>query len=487
MLMIFKSWRQYLTPQRATLVGSLLLSLIAYLGVVTIGKDGAFYVDIARTIVEQGVAAGAERFNWLGFPLFLAGLHQITGLPIEGLAYGVCALFMAGSCALLVDLVAQHRPQAAWWAVLVVLAMPAFNAFRGDIIREHGFWFFSVLAFWLALRWHARGGVWLAAGVHVSVGLAVIFRLEALVLEVALVLWLLPNALSRAGWRKLLQFFWLPLLAVSGLLLLLGASDVLSQGRVQYFIKMLDPSQIQQDFQVLSEGFAQSLKYDFARDDAGKIVLMGVVGLILLSFAKLLGPFVLPLLARSGREECTQSLRFFRPLVYAGLLYCIVLLLFFFHQQFLNSRYTSFLHLLAVPLLAFAAYGFVGRYPGWGKVLAVVAMLVMLDNVVSLGAKKTHYIEAGRWLSEHHQKTDAVFYDDPRVGYYAGWGYPKGQLLTVLDLQPEQIKHYQIFIVEADSDEIWLNDWMSRNGLRRAAQFANRKGDAVHVIVHAQQ
>ena len=120
-------------------------------------------------------------------------------------------------------------------------------------------------------------------------------------------------------------------------------------------------------------------------------------------------------------------------------------------------------------------------------VLAVVAMLVMLDNVVSLGAKKTHYIEAGRWLSEHHQKTDAVFYDDPRVGYYAGWGYPKGQLLTVLDLQPEQIKHYQIFIVEADSDEIWLNDWMSRNGLRRAAQFANRKGDAVHVIVHAQQ
>lgn len=271
------------------------------------------------------------------------------------------------------------------------------------------------------------------------------------------------------------------------MLLLLGTSDILSQGRVQYFIKMLDPSQIQQDFQVLSEGFAHSLKYDFARDDAGKIVLMGVIGLILLSFAKLLGPFVLPLLAGSGREECAQSLRFFRPLVYAGLLYCMVLLLFFFHQQFLNSRYTSFLHLLAVPLLAVAAYGFAGRYPKWAKVLVVVAILVMLDNVVSLGAKKTHYIEAGRWLSEHYQKTDAVFYDDPRIGYYAGWGYPAGQQVTVLDLQLEQIRQYQIFIVEADSDEVWLNDWMSRNGLQRAAQFANRKCDAVHVIVHAQQ
>ena len=487
MLMMFKSWRQYLTPQRATLAGSLLLSLIAYLGVVTIGKDGAFYVDIARTIVEHGVAAGAERFNWLGFPLFLAGLHQITGLPIEGLAYGVCALFMAGSCALLVDLVAQHRPQAAWWAVLVVLAMPAFNAFRGDIIREHGFWFFSVLAFWLAARWHARSGVWLAAGVHVSVGLAVIFRLEALVLEVAMALWLLPNALSHAGWRKLLQFFWLPLLAVSGLLLLLGASDVLSQGRVQYFIKMLDPSQIQRDYQALSQGFSESLKYEYAQDDAGKVILMGAIGLIMFSFVKLLGPFVVPLLARAGREEIAQGLRFAKPLVYACGLYCIVLLLFFFHQQFLNSRYVSFLHLLTVPLVAFAVYGFAGRYPSWTKILVAVAVLLMLDNVVSLGAKKTHYIEAGRWLSEHYQKTAAVFYDDPRIGYYAGWGYPAGQKVTVLDLQPEQIRRYQIFIVEADSDEVWLNDWIVSNGLQRAAHFANRKGDAVHVIVHAQQ
>lgn len=484
MLMMFKSWHKYLTPQRTTIAGSLLLSLIAYLGVVTISKDGAFYVDIARTIVEQGVVAGAERFNWLGFPLFLAGLHQITSLPIEGLAYGVCALFMAGSCALLVDLVAQHKPQAAWWALLVVLAMPAFNTFRGDIIREHGFWFFSVLAFWLAARWHVRGGLWLAAAVHASVGLAVIFRLEALVLEVALALWLFPNVISRSGWRKLLQFFCLPLLAALGVLLLLGGSDILSQERVQYFIKMLDPLQIQRDYQALSQGFAESLKYEFAQDDAGKIVLMGAIGLILFSFVKLLGPFAVPLLTSAGREESMQGLRFAKPLVYASGLYGIVLLLFFFHQQFLNSRYVSFLHLLAVPLMTFAVYGFAGRYPKWAKALSAVAVLVMLDNVVSLGAKKTHYIEAGRWLSEHYQKTDAVFYDDPRVGYYAGWGYPEGQKETVLELQSDQIERYQLFIVEADFDGGWLNDWMGRNGLVRAARFANRKGDAVHVIVH---
>lgn len=124
--------------------------------------------------------------------------------------------------------------------------------------------------FWLALRWHARGGVWLAAG-YVSVGLAVIFRLEALVLEVALVLWLLPNVLSRLVGGGYCSFTgcrcWQCWLCCCWEL----ATSCRTRACEVSFIKMLDPSQIQQDFQVLSEGFAQSLKYDFARDDAGKI------------------------------------------------------------------------------------------------------------------------------------------------------------------------------------------------------------------------
>ena len=475
-------WSGWVTPQRLALVGSLMLSLIAYMGAVTIGKDGAFYVDIAQSIADQGVAAGAVRFNWIGFPLLLAGLHQVTGLPIEGLAYFICAVFMAGTCVLLVDLVARYRPQAAWWAVLVVLAMPAFNTFRADIIREHGFWFFSVLALWLAARWHVRGGSWLAAAVHGAVALAVAFRLEALVLEVALVLWLLPNVASRSGGRQLLQFFWLPLLAAMAFPLALLFDDVLSQRRIQYFLSMLNPQQIQQDFQALAQQFADSLRHKYSRDDAGTIVFIGVAGLIVLGFLKLLGPFVAPFLLREGRQESARGLRAFMPLVHCCWLYGIVLLLFFFHEQFVNSRYLSFLSLLAAPLVALAAWGFASRYPKWAKALGAVALLVMLDNVVSLGAKKTHYIEAGRWLSAHYQKPDAVFLDEPRVGYYAGWGYAGGQLLTILELPPEQVEQFQLFVVEADSDEAWLDEWLLNHRLQRVAKFANRKGDAVHII-----
>jgi hypothetical protein len=84
----------------------LAISLVAYLGAVTITKDGAFYADIARTITEEGITAGAARFNWVGFSLLLSALHQLTGLSIEAIAYLSGALFIAGACALLVDIVA---------------------------------------------------------------------------------------------------------------------------------------------------------------------------------------------------------------------------------------------------------------------------------------------------------------------------------------------------------------------------------------------
>src|SRR5690606_17161582 len=89
-------------PVRVTLLASLMLSLLAILGVATIGKDAAFYLDTARQVSEQGVIA-AQRFDWPWFVLLLAGSHKYLGLPLEFAAYLWCALFLAGTCALLVD------------------------------------------------------------------------------------------------------------------------------------------------------------------------------------------------------------------------------------------------------------------------------------------------------------------------------------------------------------------------------------------------
>ena len=205
-----------ISPVWFAFLASLLLSLIAVLGVVTVGKDAAFYLDIAKQASEQGVGVAQERFNWPWFVLLLAGSHKYLGLPLELAGYLWCALFMAGTCALLVDVVRRRVPEAAWWACLVVLAMPAYNQFRGDILREFGFWFFCVLTLWLALRWQ-QGGGWLRLLLIFPAALAAaLFRLEAVLLLPALALWQLPALFDSIRRKRALQLYlFLTLLAAA--------------------------------------------------------------------------------------------------------------------------------------------------------------------------------------------------------------------------------------------------------------------------------
>ena len=105
--------------------GSLLLSLIAVMGTVTVGRDAALYIDVAQQVTEQGPDVAWAAFDWPWFSLLLAATHSILRLPLELSAYLWCGLFFAGTSALMVDCVRQRSPDITRWACLVMLAMPA--------------------------------------------------------------------------------------------------------------------------------------------------------------------------------------------------------------------------------------------------------------------------------------------------------------------------------------------------------------------------
>lgn len=470
------------SPVAVAFAGSLLLSLIAVLGVVTIGKDAAFYLDIARQAGEEGVGIALARFDWPWFVLLIAGTNKLFGLPLELAAYLWCGLFMAGTCALLVDIVRQRAPQAVWWSVLVVLAMPAFNQFRADILREFGCWFFCALTLWLALRWQASHSWRSALGLWLSLIAAALFRLEAVLLLPALALWQLP-ALMRPGQRgAALQFYALLVglvgLGILGMLLLVRFFDF-PVNRLMYYAGMLNPQQLLDSFNTLAEQFGQSMTYKYSRDEAGQIVFFGLLGVLLVQFVKLLGPFSLVLLDRASWRMLPGAIRSFSLFGWAALLCFLVLLLFFINQQFIISRYLSFLNLLAVPLLAVLVAAFAQKWPRLTRPFVVIALLVMVANVVSLGAGKSHYVEAGSWLSAHAPGQAHIYYDDGRIAYYAGRGYPVSPPLQEALKAPEQ---FDYLLIESDEGEAWLASWLDQHGLRVLERFSNRKNDTVLVI-----
>jgi uncharacterized Tic20 family protein len=465
-------------PVRLAFWSSLLLSLIAVIGTATVGRDAALYIDIAQQVTVHGPSVAWNTFDWPWFSLFLAGTHLTLRLPLELSAYLWCGLFLAGTCALMVDCIRQRSPDIARWACLVMLAMPAVNSFRNDIIREYGFWFFCTLALWLALRWQERGGWLRAALIHLAIVAAMFFRLEAVLLFFALGLWQLPNLWSSTQRTRFMQFALLPALGLVAVLV----SGVLLAPRLMLYLDMVTPGNVFASFHRLSEQFGNSLVNKYSRDEAGRIIFFGILATLSISFVKLMGPFAVPFVLRRNWSVLGTYWRDYRPFALTALLYSVVLVLFFLKEQFMNTRYLSFLNLLFVPVLAMGLAAFARQFPRWGKALVVVGLLVMLSNVISLGAGKTHYVEAGHWMADHIESGEPAYFEDGRISYYAGRGYALPLLTREEAMSPQHVGEYRYFLIDAKQGDPWLSAWLAEHKLRILAQFANRKGATVLVI-----
>lgn len=169
-------------------------------------------------------------------------------------------------------------------------------------------------------------------------------------------------------------------------------------------------------------------------------------------------------------------------MAWAWLIYFGLLLIFFVQERFINSRYVSFLNLLVVPLLTLFVVSFARNFPRLAKILVILSLLVMLQNVVSFGPKKTHYLEAGAWLAQHTHPADKIFYEDSRLAYYAGRGYPYMPFDREQAMSAEQAQNFRYFVLIDKPGDAALQRWMVQQHKQVLSRFANRKGDTVLVI-----
>lgn len=472
---------QRLDPVAVAFLGSLFLSVLATLTAVTVGKDAALYLDTALTFTESGWQAAYQQFNWPWFSILLGLLHQLTHIPLEPLAYGICALFMAGTCALLVKLIDAKVAGLGWWACVVVLAIPAFNDFRGQILREFGYWFFCILALVLSMTWAERGG-WLRAGaVYVAILLAAAFRFEALFLGVAVSVWQLLGIRSWSNARRALQLLIYPLAGLLCLGLFYILADEINISRVKSFLLLLRPDAALTEFQKLSSQFAESMTYRYSRDEAGQIVFFGIIATLLLEFLKSLGPLAIPFFTRRLSTTLGHGWKQFTPFGWAYFFYFIVLMLFFWRMQFVNGRYASMLAWLAVPFVVVLLMEIAQRRPRLGKLLIALTILSMFGNVISLSAKKTHYKEAAQWVESNVDPAVRVYFQDSRISYYAGrrvprYTYPPQTAIT------QAANQFDFFVLEFAADDPVLKDFLSKKSMRVLASFENRDGDVVTIF-----
>lgn len=481
------AWGRSVGPVRAAFLGSLLLSWIALDGAL-INRDGIHYVEAARAMLEEGFLFRHPGFDWQFLSILMASLSALTGLAPETAGHLLNALMLAGTCSLLVAITRQRLPEAAWAACLVVLAMPAYNGYRNELLREYGYWFFCLLAFWLAMRWEAAPRWREAIACQLALGIAALFRLEAVAFYPALMLWQAMAAPAGLRLRRVLQMGSMPLAAASIGVVLYGTGLLAVPSRVTYYLDAANPLQT---LQILNEAGSRMseavFKYKYSREEAGYILFFGLLSVIPMKFLKMTGVFLVPVVYQLAVQPLRAVLARWQPLPWAFLAYLLVLAAFVTHQFFLVGRYVSMLNLLMVPVAAAGFALLMRRFPRWKWLMVALALLTMAANVVSFSPKKTHIVEAGRWLGANAPDSRRVGVDNARIAYYAGWRAAQSVSLERPVLaQALAERRIDMVAIEIPRKDDTAEKWLAGQGLRPLQRFANRAGDAVVVAAPSQ-
>ncbi len=481
-------------PAWTAFLASLVLSAIAVGGSSVLNRDGMLYVDAARTFLADGYPALLGSFDWPLLPMLIAGLGSLTGIPLETAGHVIDSLLLAGACAVMVDLVRRHRPEdaaLAWTVCLVVLAMPGYNGYRDQLLREHGYWFFTVLAFWLALRWERAGCRWREAlPCQLALIAAMLFRFEAVVFFLALVAWQAATAPAGERVRRVVRVAALPLTAMLLLVLLAAAGLIDWPARVLRYLEAANLLGVHQWSEHAARLVQSGVLPEYSREEAGYILFFGMLSLIPIKFVKMLGvfvvPFVYPAFVGAGRALARQ----WPLLAWAFFAHVLALMLFASDLLFLSSRYVSTLTLLAVPAVAAGLLMLLRRFPRWRPLMLGLALVTMIANVVSLGPGRDHLAVAGAWLAANARDPARVYVDDARVAYYAGWSYlaRRGLAVTREQLAAGMAEGRHDLIVLTENQRGGPPaDWFVEHGWRVVRRFGGGQGDAVVMVAPVAQ
>ena len=468
----------WVTPVSTAFVGSLLLTVIAHQGKV-INLDGILYVHTALEFQENGFTAARKIFNWPFLSILMALVAKITGLGPEHAGYLLNALFMAGACALLVSCVDRTRPEIAWTTCLAVLAIPGFNEYRHEMLREYGCWFFVMLGFWLALRWTERPRWATALAIQVSIATAALFRPEALAHFAALFFWQAWQAPRSERFRRLLMVSALPILGGFLLLGLYLGGGISARSRLALDLHRFSWS----SFDFKAQALASALIV-YARGNAGTILFVGSLAVVPLKIIGKLGVFLLPLVSILFSGQLRPALARFPLFVWGIAAQLLVLAVFVIDLQFLAGRYVGLVLLFSAPFVGFGLWQMMQRYRRWRGLIVLLAGLTMIANLKAFGPSSHYYVEAGAWLSSNVKDTSRVYNESGRMLHYAGWYKTALMAKEKRDSIGKVLSEnkYDYFVLEASPNDPPIQPWLDNNGLKVLKRFDRSSGRGAVVV-----
>ncbi|MEX1200409.1 MAG: hypothetical protein WEB02_06435 [Methylophaga sp.] len=429
---------------------SLLLSAFALLTDDIINSDGILYMQMAEAFMQGGLAAMAALYDWPFFALLVAAISHLSGLhPETSVAILNVLLFVIFTDALLL-IARQLLPDMRQLiiAALLILLFYSINDYRDFIIRDIGYWAFISIALQQFLS-YLKNSHWQQALLwQVSGLIALLFRVEGIIILLLMPLFLLFSQQSKPLLKSLLQLY--SLLLIAGLIaiitLIAGVGWTDAFGKLGSIVLYLDFAGFQSRFTANSLIIAEQILHPVADDEAGQVLFFGLIGMLAMQLLLGLSAAYLLILLLSRK---TQVPWFNTPLNKAIAWFLLInigiLTVFCLHQYFVTTRYCVMafvaIFLLVLPrLTAFIDDIWVQRKTGL-QVLVALLLIYSLGDVIYQSSSKTYIPETAKWATEQLPAGKKLLTTDAFLAYYVDKYADDNSDIT----QQPTLKNYQQF------------------------------------------
>ncbi len=413
---------------------SLLLSVYTSFNIAAPNDDSFIYIRTAQIFLQDGIGAAFEHYAWAGYSVLL-GLAGAAGLELFAAAHLLNGVFFAVLTFAFVSICREFSGDRGLLAlsVLTILLFPEINEYRFQILRDSGFWAFSLLGMWWLIRYSAEGSWKFCLYYCGAMLLAAIFRPEAVLYLLLAPLCLLFDHRHERTERYLL---WFRVLAVAVGALLLGflaalALDVnlLRQMIAQassytpFLQSLFDPAG--QEMVAMAEAIFGEHAATYSGRYLPAFLLAGLMVILLAELLYAIGmPFSLILIWGYWKKWLPPDRDMALPVISFALINLLIVLAFILLTRYLTSRYAMVLSLslaVAVPFIARemltrAAPG--TRLAQWLLVLFFVFSAV--DSYYTFGRSKSYIGDAVEWLAENQGESERLLTNNRAVAWHSG-------------------------------------------------------------------
>lgn len=395
-----------------------------------INRDAIVYISTAEKFLENGFAGTFQSYTWLPFSILGAMLSKVTNLSLENSFYFINTFLYALIPVFFVRLyhVVTDNKDTLPLIGLLILLLPSFNGYRDMIIRDVGFWCFSLLALLSFLRFAQTKKLFHAVIWQLAIGVAIFFRLEGLALLIGL-----PLCLLWMGTTPLIVRTqqWLLSISLYIVLLFIGVSYALTNPTIieilhnKFYDLRFFTGGIER-FNIVQTQVTQHVLNEYSREDSLLILASGLLAHFSYVTLAAIGFFNIGLAYIARKKHFEIACTFENKIIIWALLLCIApLLAFLMLYQFMIERYAVLVALLTLILIAQPTTLWIkASWPSfrpWIKwAFGLFAIALLMDLLTTKNPPPTNLKLAGEWLQKNATLDTPIALNDTRLLHYSG-------------------------------------------------------------------